>query len=633
MYKIFADDTLIYDSTLDDYKIGKGSISLETNKSGSFTFSLYPDHFYYDRFIRLKTVITVYKFDKIVFRGRILNDVTDHWNNRVFTCEGELGFLQDSIIRPFDFSGTPEVLFTKLITEHNNQVDDFKRFKIGKITVVDPNDYIARSNSEYESTLSNINDRLIEGSLGGYVYITHGEDGTDPIPTINYLNKFTKVATQTVEFGVNLKEYTKTVNADGLATAIIPLGYSIDDGNSDTVDKRLTIASVNDGLDYIYSPEGVALYGWIYKTIIWDDVTQPSNLKAKAEKTMESLVVSNITLQLTAIDLRLIDPTVEPFNLNDYIRVVSKPHNFDSTLLCNKLTMDLLKPDNDTMTIGYTYTSFVGATNDNKKSINRSIQKVNANIQKNKEFITDEIMSEIQATSDSILSHVGNTYATSEELQETKTQIDLQKDSILLQIEGKYATSEALQETESKIDLQKDSILLSVSQEYIDKTNFETFKSSTESSITLLTDEIGLKVARSDFDSLGQTVDSAVAELELKIGKDDADQLISMINASADVITLNSNRLVINSTHFKLEADGSVTASNAHIQSGNGYYNVDISDGVITIDGQWSAHEENQSMLLLQFHSAFGELCGLFCNGYVDENMTFNPTNLYVSKI
>ena len=33
MYKIFADDTLIYDSTLEDYKIGKGNIDLETNKS------------------------------------------------------------------------------------------------------------------------------------------------------------------------------------------------------------------------------------------------------------------------------------------------------------------------------------------------------------------------------------------------------------------------------------------------------------------------------------------------------------------------------------------------------------------------------------------------------------------------
>ena len=224
MYKIYADDILIYDSTLEDYKIGKGSVSLETNKSGSFTFSIYPDHFYYDSFVRLKTVITVYKSDRIIFRGRILSDVTDYWNNKVITCEGELGFLQDSIIRPFSFSGTPKALFTKFINEHNSQVDEFKRFKVGTVTTVDSNNYISRSNEEYESALSNLNSRLIEDSLGGYFYITHGEDGRDPIPTINYLAEFTKVATQSVEFGANLKNYTKTVKAEDIATAVIPLG-------------------------------------------------------------------------------------------------------------------------------------------------------------------------------------------------------------------------------------------------------------------------------------------------------------------------------------------------------------------------------------------------------------------------
>lgn len=357
MYKIFADDILIYDSTLEDYKINKGSISLETNKSGSFTFSIYPDHFYYDKFIRLKTVITVYKSNKIIFRGRILSDVTDYWNNKVITCEGELGFLQDSIIRPFTFNGTPVDLFKKLINEHNDQVDDFKKFKIGIVTVTDPNNYIARSNSGYESALSNLNSRLIEDSLGGYFYITHG-DGTDPIPTINYIADFTKVSTQFIEFGSNLKNYTKTVKAESIATAIIPLGKEIDDGDNTTENKRLTIASVNGGVDYVYSKDAVALYGWIFKTETWDDVTDATNLKNKAEAYLENVVNQNITIELTAIDLHLLDKSIESYNVGDYIHVVSVPHNFDSTLLCNKQTIDLLKPENDTVTLGYTYAAF-----------------------------------------------------------------------------------------------------------------------------------------------------------------------------------------------------------------------------------------------------------------------------------
>lgn len=357
MYKILADDTLIYDSTLEDYKIGKGSVTLEVNKSGSFTFSIYPDHFYYDKFVRLKTVITVYKSGRIVFRGRILNDVTDYWNNKVITCEGELGFLQDSIIRPFSFEGTPAELFTKFVEEHNSQVDEFKRFKIGTITVEDPNDYISRSNTGYESALSNINSRLIESDTGGNFYITHGEDGTDPIPTINYLADFTKVSTQKIEFGSNLKNYTKTVKAEEIATAIIPLGTNV--GSND---QRLTIADINDGMDYVYSETGVALYGWIFKTVVWEDVTIDHNLKTKAEEYLENVINHNITIELNAIDLHLLDRSIESFNVCDYVHVVSAPHNFDAVLLCNKQTLDLLKPENDTVVLGYQSSSFTDSS-------------------------------------------------------------------------------------------------------------------------------------------------------------------------------------------------------------------------------------------------------------------------------
>jgi len=376
VYKIFADDTLIYDSTVEDYKIGKGQITLEINKSGSFVFSVYPDHFYYDRFIQLRTVITVYKSGKIIFRGRILNDVTDYWNNKVITCEGEMGFLQDSIIRPFTFTGTPEELFTKFIEEHNSQVDEFKQFKIGTVTVTDPNNYISRSNVNYESAISNLNNRLIEDSLGGYFYITHGDDGADRIPTINYLADFRKVSSQIVEFGSNLKKYTKTVKGQDIATAIIPLGAEIDDDNPDTEDPRLTIASINDGLDYIYEGPAVDLYGWVTKVVIWDDVTDASNLKRKAQQYLNDAIKQLITIELNAIDLHLLDQTIESFVVGDYIQVISKPHNFDSVMLCNKQTIDLLKPENDSLVLGSTYSVFTNLNNKQSASLQNMNSKV-----------------------------------------------------------------------------------------------------------------------------------------------------------------------------------------------------------------------------------------------------------------
>lgn len=46
------------------------------------------------------------------------------------------------------------------------------------------------------------------------------------------------------------------------------------------------------------------------------------------------------------------------------------------------------------------------------------------------------------------------------------------------------------------------------------------------------------------------------ASLELKLGRDENDQVISMINASADQIMLRGNRLIIESNNFRLDGNG-----------------------------------------------------------------------------
>lgn len=397
MYAIYAGDTLIYDSTLEDYKIGKGQVTRETDKAGSFAFSLYPDHFFYDRFVRMKTLIMVRKSGRVVFRGRVTNDDTDYWNNKVCTCAGELTFLQDSVIRPYDFAGTPAELFAKLINEHNAQVEEEKRFKLGTVTVTDPNGYISRSNTGYESALANLQSRLLDDQTGGHLYITHGDDGTDPLPTIHYLADYPKTASQGIEFGVNLKNFAKKADAADIATAIIPLGAKIDDGNSETEDKPLTIASVNGGKDYVYDADGVAVYGWIFKPVTWDDVTDAAVLKAKAEKYVRTAFATNLTVELTAVDLHLLDRSIESYNVSEYIPVTSAPHGFAATLLCNKQTLDLLSPANDTVTLGHTFSTFTEVSNKTRAAASSVRGSVSADVAAVKNIANTALASTQQA--------------------------------------------------------------------------------------------------------------------------------------------------------------------------------------------------------------------------------------------
>ncbi len=57
------------------------------------------------------------------------------------------------------------------------------------------------------------------------------------------------------------------------------------------------------------------------------------------------------------------------------------------------------------------------------------------------------------------------------------------------------------------------------------------------------------------------------AELKLKVGVDDNDKVVSMINASANVINLTSNRLIVDSDYFDIDQFGNITASNGRIGS------------------------------------------------------------------
>jgi len=168
MYQVYCDNFLLYNDQLEEYKIFNPSVELELNKEGKFDFTIYNNHPSFDHLHRLKSIIQVYQDDFLLFRGRILNDTQGFHNEKNVECEGELAFLMDSIQRPYDFTGTPSELFTQFITSHNAQVDAAHQFKVGNITVTDPNDYISRSDSEYLNTFDSIQKKLIE-TLGGYL--------------------------------------------------------------------------------------------------------------------------------------------------------------------------------------------------------------------------------------------------------------------------------------------------------------------------------------------------------------------------------------------------------------------------------------------------------------------------------
>ena len=390
MYTVYADSTCLYNPTIADLAIYNTKVDLELNKSGSFSFSISPTNPYINSIVKLKTVITVYEDKDVIFRGRVLDD-QENFNKAVtIKCEGELAFLNDSTQRPFEFTGTPAELFTYLITKHNEQVDEFKQFKIGQITVTDPNNYINRSDTEYSKTLDLIKEQLID-SLGGYIWFRHETDGV----YIDYLKDFTTLNRQPVRFASNLLDLTKYEKAKDMATVIIPLGATIEDENNENKGERLTIKSVNNGLDYIEDLEAIALRGRIVKVVKFDDVTDPANLKRKGQESLSQSVLLTNSIELDAVDLSSINKDFSNFKIGSYVLIESAPHDLDTTMLVSKLSINLQKSSSNKLTLGSTSTSFTDKQHDVNNKYDNVVETV-VNIKKNYEVNIPKIESDIE---------------------------------------------------------------------------------------------------------------------------------------------------------------------------------------------------------------------------------------------
>ena len=184
--------------------------------------------------------------------------------------------------------------------------------------------------------------------LGGFFRIRYA----DGVRYIDYLEENQNTNSQVIKLGRNLMDLTKNVDLSEIATAIIPLGERLEESPIEGLEARLTIESVNDGRDYVFSQEAVNNYGWIYKTVTYDNVTTPSALKEKGQKYLTDEQYKNMVIEATAIDLHLIDNEIEGFKLSDNIRVLSEPHGLDRFFRLTQMKLNLNNPEKDTITLG-----------------------------------------------------------------------------------------------------------------------------------------------------------------------------------------------------------------------------------------------------------------------------------------
>ena len=391
MYRITCDGETLYDQRGVElgYTVHNPKVKLEVNTVGEGSFTIYNSHPNFDKLQMMKSVFEVSDETGVVFRGRMTENTADFNHGLDVDLEGAMAYFNDTVINPFTFpedflnnanyiaaansGNVVSFLLGWLIDQHNAQVKDWQKFKLGNVTVADPNNYVYRSSQDWLSTWETLKTRLFESELGGYLCIRYEPDGN----YIDYLSEFTETNSQGIVFGQNLLDISNRTSSGGVFSAIIPIGaesVTLDGVADGTIDGYDDIVKRG---RFLYSKSAVERYGWICadpKESTFEDITTTSELLRKAIKmlTGEGVMLSR-TIEASALDLHLTDRQVQSFSIYKNINVRSEPHGISESFPLSKLELDLHNLQNTKIAVGKTEKTLTEKTT---SKVNSAVQKV-----------------------------------------------------------------------------------------------------------------------------------------------------------------------------------------------------------------------------------------------------------------
>lgn len=403
MYKIFAypfgnpaDKRLIYAPNNRNAIVLSPKLTREVSKGGSLSFTMTRDHEQYESLQKMSTCITVEQDDKEIWRGRVLSHEADWYNRRVIYCEGALSYFNDSAITPFNYEGKLAQFLQHLIDAHNQQCGsmEMKRFELGTVTaalgdlVVHYGDRDSYGVGEDYGSTWDIIDKMVLKVYGGYAYCTYNPATGNNV--LNYCDQSfeaDRLVDQTIEYGVNLLDFTEKTDTNSLFTRVYPMGskhtveetkwkwkflwwgekytesheerYGISGTDAATVSKYLPkgysyrLDSSDGDCGWIQNDAAAQKFGIVSALGEYDTDSDNDTFAAGVQDLQKnSLMVTSYTVK--AVDLRDAGYDKDRLTFASYAHIISKPHSIDVIMLCTKLVEPLDQPDKKEYTFGMT---------------------------------------------------------------------------------------------------------------------------------------------------------------------------------------------------------------------------------------------------------------------------------------
>lgn len=387
MFRVFYGADIIYDSRDPDLVLTGLKAELALNEAGTFEFTMPITHPFRDSIALMKKSceVVLEQDGEVLFRGRVAQRKRGFYGNSQYRCEGDRSYLNDVTLPPYSTANagmpsTVDGLFNWYMAQYNAKVPPNQRFLAGinQGSELDQNNYILRENSARVAVWKELKEKLLE-KIGGYVRVRYEDD----LRYIDYLSGGDTAVAQRIEFGKNLLDYTRLQDATQFCTRIIPEGAEIKDDDGNGTGVKLSIADLPDDSlqqgfekvgDAIVNIESERTHGVIEQAITFDDITVASNLLDRGLRHLINVKVGD-TMDITAVDMHMVDPTIKQICLGDYVRATSKPHGFDEYFICTRLTIYPDDPGANKFVLGSDYDTLTGRQSAKIASLNASINK------------------------------------------------------------------------------------------------------------------------------------------------------------------------------------------------------------------------------------------------------------------
>jgi len=458
---------IVHNPFTDGLKLVTGSINQGINNIDSFDFEIDFSNVGYNHIKPMQTLVEVrnIKSNYLEFTGRLLNYAdsmsTDGLHTKVVICEGVLGYLHDSHQPYIDYSGTPENLFIQMVNNHNSQVEDYKQFVIGNVslrtklnqdgTVLSVDNSLTIENSvcfitpeqtTYESFKTNLLD-----VYGGEVQIR----SVGSLHYIDYVQSIGHDSLEDIAISRNLRSVTKKVDPSNIVTRLIPLGKTISTENQNDNEQRTTIASVNSGSLYVERTDLKNEFGVQTGSETWDDVTDPAILKSKGIDWLsnQKIVLEQFTVE--ALDLFKIGKGVEEYNVGNTHKIVNPIMTLNERIRVVTKKVDIVEPVNSSLTIGDKFKTLI--------DYQREQRAASKNYSKLQSLVTQQraTISTISAQLETIQTTLTNTNVETipDDIQAINIQLEqIQEDISAIPVyEVATATTDGLMSSEDKVKL------------------------------------------------------------------------------------------------------------------------------------------------------------------------------------